>query len=359
MAHRIVDTPADDAHLREVEGALHDVANTLTVVLGWLDVATEQAQRAGAVPSALDVAMAWARQGRSIALSAMGAETSEHEASLTAQELAVRTASGVEPRALEHGVTVRVVVHEQVARATVAAPLRALQVLTNLLLNSLSFAPRGSEVVLDASPSDDGRIRFVVRDDGPGFTDRQIEAGVQGLVSTRQGGSGIGLRHSYVLAERVGGALRLVRPGPGGEVELTWPQVASRPQAGLKRASSAAIDGKRILVVEDDEAVWMLLETALAVRGASLRLASNIGQVEGMLAGETFDAALVDLSPIEGQAERVLDRIRSSGDAVRVVLMSGAARAPAQEVLSRASAWVRKPFEISEIVEALTPLSTH
>ncbi len=299
--------------------------------------------------------MAWARQGRAIALSAIGSDTSELDSPITVRDISTRTAAGVEPRAQERGVRLRVEVHDPVGHLPVAAPMRSMQVLTNLLLNALSFSPRGAEVVIRASAADDGRIRFVVTDDGPGFSAEQIENGAQGLASTRQGGAGIGLRHSFVLSERVGGALRLVRPGPGGEVELLWPQASGKLQNGLRRPSSAAIDGKRILVVEDDEAVWMLLETALAVRGASLRLASNIGQVEGMLAGESFDAALVDLSPIEGQAARVLERIRSSGESVRVVLMSGAARAPAEEVLSKASAWVRKPFEISEIVDALTP----
>jgi len=356
VAPRTFDPADHDIRLREVEGALHDVANTLTVVLGWLDVASEQARRAGTTPTALDVAMAWARQGRAIARSAMGADDTGPDASMTAKELAVQAVSGVRPTAMERGVGARALVDEQAGAWRVAAPLRGLQVLTNLMLNALSFAPRGTEVVMSVALSGDGRIRFSVRDDGPGFTPEQVDVGAQGLISTRQGGSGIGLRHSYLLAERVGGSLRIVRPGPGGEVELIWPQSSARSSGTLRRPSSAAIDGKRILVVEDDDAVWMLLETALAVRGASLRLASNVGQVEGMLAGERFDAALVDLSPIEGQAARILERIRSAGD-VRVVLMTGSARAPAQEILTMASAWVRKPFEISEIVDALTPPS--
>jgi len=358
VAPRNPDASPSADHLREIEGALHDVANTLTVVLGWLDVAAEEAARSGAPTGSLDVAAAWARQGRAIALASMGAGPTELDATTTVEELSQRAASGVRPRAAEVDVQVRVAVDETLREWSTAAPMRGLQVLTNLLLNALSFAPRGSEVALQVGMLHDGRIRFLVSDQGPGFTPEQVERGVQGLVSTRRGGSGIGLRHSHILAQRAGGSLRLVHAGPPGEVELIWPRASSSSPVGLRRPSSAAIDGKRILVVEDDEAVWMLLETALAVRGASLRLASNVGQVEGMLAGETFDAALVDLSPIEGQAARILERIRTSGEAVRVVLMTGAARAPEQEILSKASAWVRKPFEISEIVEALTPPST-
>ena len=52
-------------------GALHEVSNALTVVLGWLDVALAQLA-AGSAREAIEIAHTHARLGHGLARSAIG-----------------------------------------------------------------------------------------------------------------------------------------------------------------------------------------------------------------------------------------------------------------------------------------------
>ena len=110
----------------------------------------------------------------------------------------------------------------------------------------------------------------------------------------------------------------------------------------------------RILVVEDDDAVIDLLDTALTARGAdviSVRRRSDLGAA---LAGGRFDAALLDISPIQDDVPGALATVRSASGALRVVLISGSAAHLPDVPTGWVSAWVRKPFEVAEILAALT-----
>src|SRR5688572_15525753 len=60
----------------QLAGALHEVSNALTVVLGWIAEAQSQTH-AGPVQEALEVAQKYARRGHRVARAAIGAEVPE------------------------------------------------------------------------------------------------------------------------------------------------------------------------------------------------------------------------------------------------------------------------------------------
>lgn len=337
-----------------MQGALHDVANALTVVLGWLDVATERELPRDELANAIERARSRCLHGRVIALRAMGTDVGEelHDAPTACDVFVHEVSAGLKPHAKRHDVSVRVVTGAGLEHVGVHAPTRALQVLTNLLINAVSFSGRDTQVTFEATATQNGWLRFVVTDQGPGFDDARAQRVFEGLASTREGGSGIGLRYAHAVARREGGQLRLLHAGPGAAFELSWP-TARIATVRPPMSSSAGLEGMRVLVVEDDEAVTMLLETALGARGASVAAANDLAGLTTLLDGAPFDAALVDLSPLEPDIAGALARIRSSASHPRLVLITGAARPPDREVLGLASAWVRKPFEIADVVAAL------
>ena len=92
------------------------------------------------------------------------------------------------------------------------------QVFTNLLINSIdALAQRGGTVAL-ALARENGRVRVIVEDDGPGIPASLAEKIFQPFFSTKlgQGGTGLGLSISYALVERHGGTLRHEQPADGG-----------------------------------------------------------------------------------------------------------------------------------------------
>jgi two-component system OmpR family response regulator len=118
-------------------------------------------------------------------------------------------------------------------------------------------------------------------------------------------------------------------------------------------ASLPVLQGTRVLVVEDDEHVALLLETALGARGAVVRIARNAAQFEVEARAGEHDVALVDLSPIAMDAKGAIDRLRAHSPGIALVFISGSAAGLPDELLVENIRWVRKPFEVPELVAAV------
>lgn len=347
------DEPSNGAPERDLAGALHEVSNALTVVLGWIEQARETSL--GEVPEALDIAAARARHARLIVRRAIGAEVPpEDSGAVTA--LVVDAVKGLEPEAERLGIKLLPSIDPQCAGVTLESGSIVLQILTNLLLNALSLSPSGAPVRIDARLSGEGEVVFGVSDEGPGVAPDRRATLFDAGVTTRAGGAGIGLRHAAALAKKAGGSLALVKADGGARFELTWPRVpeVSGRRASLPPSLRVPLSGVRILLVEDDEAVVDLLDTALSARGATVVSAKSSADMRKALTTGSFDAALVDLSPIGDDVVGALDAVRCSGPAVRVFVISGSASNGPSLPDGYPAVWIRKPFEVREIVDALT-----
>jgi CheY-like chemotaxis protein len=350
-----LESESSDVRIARLEGALHDVANALTVVLGWLEVAEDQVLGGTLVARALRLAHERGQHGRTIALRTV---RSNHEISEqpVACEYFIRDAVlGMEPQAKRKGVELAFDVPQDCCGLGVTFPCVALQIITNLLMNAVSFTPSGRRVVLETARGSDASFHFVVQDEGPGLDPDQIPRLFDGLDSTRQGGTGIGLRYSHRLAKDHGGRLSLIDPGPGAGFELRWPSV-TMTESRMQTPCTLGLEGMRLLVVEDDSAVSMLLELALQARGSRVETVYDQESMEAHLRAARYDAALIDLSPLEPDVAGALRRIRSAHPHVKLILITGSAVAPDPAVSSLASAWVRKPFETRDIVAVLMDL---
>jgi CheY-like chemotaxis protein len=337
----------------ELAGALHEVSNALTVVLGWLDVARQRLP-AGAARDAVEVARTHAHLGHRVARSAIGAEPPQRGSSRRpARSVAKAAVLAVSPQAETHGVTVMLEKSSD-GHGLVRDVGAVLQILTNLLLNAIAFTPSGRSVKVGVH--DDGPFCiFSVQDEGPGIEPARVANLFNVQVSTREGGAGLGLRHSAELARSHGGVLEHVARGPGATFELSWPIGEALSQAGrLAPPRQPSVAGARVLVVEDDAAVRSLVEFALEARGAQAIVVASGGEFDSIVAaGAPFDAALVDLSPLEGRATTALEALKATSPKVVTILISGVAGGVPAGAEPFVSAWVRKPFEMSEVLQVM------
>jgi CheY-like chemotaxis protein len=275
--------------------------------------------------------------------------------------------TGVEPEARRATIALRVAVDPAVAPRTAGGGATVVQILTNLLLNAVALSPPGATVRIDARLEGDAAV-IGVADQGPGVPLSRRATLLSSGVSTRAGGAGIGLRHSAALAQAAGGALSLAPSEQGARFELRWPvgraadaiacaddaRPSPEPQRASSTISGAVLEGVRILVVEDDEAVVDLLDTALTARGAAIVSVLSAGALPEALASGPFQAALLDISPIEQDVFGTVSAVRRANPEVRLIVMSGSAGSAHALPADSSVSWVRKPFEIRELIEVLT-----
>jgi len=154
------------------------------------------------------------------------------------------------PKAHSKGLEIGVIVRGDAPTRVTGDDGRLRQILFNLAGNAVKFAETGG-VMLELAPRPGGRLRFSVRDTGPGVAPEkqalifeeftQADAGV----ARRHGGTGLGLAIVKKLALAMGGEVGLVsRPGFGATF---WVELPLPPAAGGVAPLSLA--GLRVSVV--------------------------------------------------------------------------------------------------------------
>lgn len=335
--------------------ALHEVSNALTVLLGWLDVASS-CESLEDVRTAVGVAREHARRGQVMARRAIGADVSSLHEERTGTDIVEFAAMSVRPEAQARQVSIVTSIGEGTFGA-VQDDDTVLQILTNLLLNGIAFSPDSGTVTLGVERRG-GMLAFSVADEGPGIPAARRSRLFSSRASTRSGGAGIGLPHSRRLAREGGGDLHLVPTPRGALFELVWPVAATssvRPTLGAESRRDLA--GARILAVEDDSALSALIELSFGARGAEVIVVSDAAALDAVLAGRPMlDLVLLDLSPIETRLASALAEIARVAPQAPVVLMSGQPTGVPAEAEGRVARWVRKPFDLDELIGTVRDL---
>ena len=119
---------------------------------------------------------------------------------------------------------------ERHAAESLADELRVKQALVNLLSNAIKFTDRGGAISVVTRRQDDGSVRVTVADTGVGISSEDIAVAlsefgqVDGTLTRKHEGTGLGLTLSRKLIELHGGALEMESEvGQGTSVHLVFP----------------------------------------------------------------------------------------------------------------------------------------
>ena len=199
-------------------------------------------------------------------------------------------------------------------RILIGDELRLNQVLINIIGNALKFTPEQGTITISAEQvmqeEEKVAIRFSVQDTGIGINEdnltRIFSAFEQAEDNTarRFGGTGLGLAISSNLVKLMGGKLDVrSEEGVGSEFFFTirFPiaeEVQKTEQVEAKETKQIHFEGKRLLVVEDNEINAEIAQTVLEMAGIESELAGD-----GQQAVDTFkekpvgyyDAILMDI----------------------------------------------------------------
>jgi signal transduction histidine kinase/PAS domain-containing protein len=293
-----------------------------------------------------------------------------------------------------------ITLHESVHGRPVAAgdPERLQQVVWNLLANAVKFTPENGRIELQVSAPDatsggaaegagDPRaVRIRVRDSGPGvppeFAPHIFERFRQADSSPtrRHGGLGLGLAIVRHLVEAHGGTVRLepveepaappAATDSDGAMETTGATFTvelpalepGAPHAEVAPALrfQALLEGKDVLVVEDEADARELLQVILSRFGARVRIAASAEAALEILKSMSFDVLVSDIGMPDQDGYALIRRVRrnwSTRDLPAVALTAFAGGDDRTAALSAGfNAHLPKPVSPEDLAAVLADL---
>lgn len=272
----------------------------------------------------------------------------------------------------------------------VGDPLRMGQVLNNLISNALKFTSTGGVtvhcVVLETlspetlSPeniqapapfqSTAARVRISVTDTGVGVSPEALARLFQPFmqadssISRQFGGTGLGLTISKRLVELMDGEIVMESElGKGSTASFTCVLELVNTTTEHDGATDETdgvlhLEGKRILVAEDNEINQLIMQEMLSLTGAEVVLANNGAEaVHAVEYDGPFDLVLMDMQmPVmDGlEATRCIRKLISSDKLPVVALTANAMKEDKNKCYaSGMNAYVTKPVEIVVLMSML------
>jgi PAS domain S-box-containing protein len=247
---------------------------------------------------------------------------------------------------------------------------RLRQILTNLIENALKFTNEGSvDFGYKLHKNDDPPyIEFFVRDTGIGIpkamhtTIFERFRQVDDTATRKYGGTGLGLTIARNLSRLLGGEIWLESEEGKGTtffVRLPLPStkpMVIRPSAPKKVAPvQQRWDGKKILVVEDEESNFMLMERFLKSTGTSITWARNGVEAIDLVKTNHYDLVLMDVRmPIIDGYETTQVIRKTHKDLVIIAQTAFALKGEREKSLEAGcNNYIAKPINVSELFTIL------
>jgi len=251
-------------------------------------------------------------------------------------------------------------------------PHRLKQILVNLAGNAVKFTREGDVYIACELEKDFGEkvlLRFSVRDTGIGIPeDKQASifdsfTQADGSTTRMYGGTGLGTAICRQLTELMGGAIGVEsEPGKGSNFWFTVEMAKQSPVEPLQTPRADVLDGRRILVADDNPASRFVIAEYLKSWGcrsvgsadgheALNRLEESVG------AGEPFDAVIVDAQMPGMSGFELVDRIKKLATPAQppIIMLTPAGRIESWQTGrgSGVKAFLTKPIKQRELRQAI------
>jgi signal transduction histidine kinase/ActR/RegA family two-component response regulator len=238
-------------------------------------------------------------------------------------------------------------------------PGRLRQVLLNLLGNAMKFSESGSITARASAIESNGhsQLRFEVKDTGIGIPlgkqSQIFEAfsQVDGSITRRFGGTGLGLTICSRLVERMGGSISVRSLPQQGSTFAFTVQVEriDRLRESLRNSASPTVIPLRILVAEDNSVNQTVVSHMLRRAGHTVAIAGNGHDAVEMYSTRAFDLILMDvhmpvLDGLEATA-RIRAMERATGLHIPVIALTASAMNGDREhcLLAGMDGYISKP----------------
>jgi CheY-like chemotaxis protein len=231
------------------------------------------------------------------------------------------------------------------------------QVWMNLAANARDAMPSGGKFTFHVDAREDG-VHVTVRDSGVGMSSETAQHIFEPFFTTKPRGKGTGLGLSIVrgIVEQHGGRIEMESAlGQGATFRLWFPHSA---QAAVRETlptpnTDGGHDGRRVLVVDDDESIRTLVVTLLNDAGYQVHAAGSEHELRELLDQiEALDLLLSDVILPDTDGPKVRQIVSERYPGAPCLFMTGHADgllAP-RGVLRREVDLLRKPFSGDQLL---------
>ncbi|MBN3840284.1 ATP-binding protein [Burkholderia sp. Ac-20349] len=252
---------------------------------------------------------------------------------------------------------------------------RVRQVLSNLLSNAIKFTPPGGRIVVSLTRAGE-RVRLSVADTGQGIAPEYLPhlfetfSRPERAFASPKRGLGLGLSIVRNIAQLHGGEVVATSAGTGRGTTVTvtlpagWD--ADDPAENLLHAGgtpdTVALDGQRVLVVDDDATSRASLAAALETMGAQVSTAQSGHDALDVVERQAPNVVLSDLAMPDGDGFWLLDRIRhlpgGSGHLPVIAVTAHAGNADRHRVMAAGfDAYLCKPVDMPTLASVIADVA--
>jgi len=249
-------------------------------------------------------------------------------------------------------------------------PHQIQQVFLNVINNARQaiegHQPKGSVRINTETCGHVCRITF--QDNGPGVSERNLSKVFDPFFTTKEvgKGTGLGLSLCYGIIKEHGGAISVrSRPGEGATFVIELPLAAATEETVEKKehpivapASTTEGLGKKVLVIDDEEAILQMVRETLSEHGYEVDVARDGESALSRLGQTSYDLALCDWKMPGLNGQQIYERVRATNPALseRMIFITGDVINDKTEKFLRESQRVclSKPFSLVEFRAAIS-----
>lgn len=353
-------------------GIAHDFNNMLTGIIGSMDIMKRRiaSGRHDDLDRYMDAATTSAERAAALThrLLAFSRRQSLDRKALDLNALIASVAQLVD-RALPETIELALVPSPDLPSAFADANQLENAVL-NLALNARDAMPDGGKLTIETALVDleasavmrppglaAGRyLTVAVSDTGAGIPPEIIAKVFDPFFTTKpQGqGTGLGLSMVYGFANQNGGAVRIHSPpGLGTSVKLYLPVSGALPVQAKERSTVAPHgEGERVLVVEDDPAVRMLVrEVLVELNYVPIEFADPIGALQLLASDARLDLMISDVGMPNMNGRELAEHARVHRPNLPILFITGYAEHATERsgFLGDNMSMITKPFSLDAL----------
>lgn len=358
-------------------GIAHDFNNMLTGIIGgvnlakrriamgkmedvdrFMDAATESAHRAAALISRL---LAFTRR------QTLDAKPLDIVAQLhSTKELLERT--------LPETIIIDISVNAEIGRV-IADANQLESALLNLAVNARDAMPDGGRLTIKASReavsagnrhdlSAGDYVLIKVIDNGVGMPPDLVDKVFEPFFTTKPigQGTGLGLSMIYGFAQQSGGSVAIAsEPGVGTEITLYLPAAGEGSNTIEKKAATPIVEGQgqTVLVVEDDDAVRLLIcEVLSELSYKTIQADDSIPAITQLTRDQTIDLMVSDVGLPSMNGRQLAEVARQQRPGLPILFVTGYAENAATKAgfLGTNMDMIVKPFAVETLSAKISEL---